>query len=124
MNRIKIVEILIAIDEEIGVAFRADDNNRLRAAKAAHEAVGRLHVDGVDVERMRKFNNSVGALGYVSVRGITGANHHPDRCKCQEIDPTPHKHYDTAPHNCARCMKCESYDPAIGVLHGNKEQSR
>lgn len=119
MKREEVVRLLVTIDEEIGVAMELGDEERTRAAMAAHKAVSGLHVDGVDVVRMRRFNGSVGACGYTSRLGPTPASMHPDRCVCQGDDPTPHKHYDHAPHNCARCGKCESYEPAVKVSGEN-----
>jgi hypothetical protein len=65
-------------------------------------------------ERCERFSNTTGAMGYMSARGLTGANHHPDRCECQGSDPIPHKHYrDRPPHPCARCGECKAYMPAL-----------
>lgn len=64
-------------------------------------------------ERWRHFNDTVGAFGYISALGRTGANLHPDRCVCQSDDPTPHKHRAEPPHTCARCLECQGYRPAI-----------
>lgn len=60
-------------------------------------------------ERSRLFNDTTGALA--------GGNRHPHRCVCQTQETgayadTPHKHYDEAPYDCARCQ-CEAYRPAI-----------
>lgn len=65
------------------------------------------------LDRMRRFNATCGTDGYMSVRGRTAGSLHPDRCICQGSDRTPHKHRDEAPHGCARCVGCESYEPAI-----------
>lgn len=90
--------------------------------------------------RMRNFNATTGAFGYTTKYGITGANHHPDRCECQgnpnpeeadnigkvgsdygegvrvgrcgpNGDTTPHKHRDDG--SCARCSECKGYEPAV-----------
>lgn len=63
--------------------------------------------------RCRNFNDTMGAMGYMTAHGPAGGNRHPDRCKCQGNDTTPHKHYDDFPYSCARCMKCKAYDPAL-----------
>jgi hypothetical protein len=64
-------------------------------------------------ERRRVFHETCGAFGYISARGPTGANHHPDRCTCQGDDTTPHKHYNNPPYACARCGKCNAYTPLL-----------
>jgi hypothetical protein len=64
-------------------------------------------------ERSQRFSGTCGTHGYISKLGRTGANLHPDRCVCQGSDPTPHKHYREAPHNCARCTECDAYTPAL-----------
>ncbi len=76
------------------------------------ESALREYADEIEV-RVARFNDAVGALGYVSSYGLTGANHHPDRCKCQGSETTPHKHYSQPPHSCARCHPCEAYRPAV-----------
>jgi hypothetical protein len=59
--------------------------------------------------RCTRFNDTTGALTW----NYQSASLHPDRCKCQGNDPTPHKHYDEPPYACARCVKCEAYEPAV-----------
>ena len=63
--------------------------------------------------RSARFNETTGTHGYMTVHGPTGADHHPDRCVCQN-ETTPHKHYPEPPHSCARCLECTAYEPAIG----------
>ena len=63
------------------------------------------------VERWRRFNETTGACGYAIDGKKYGGHQHPDRCKCQGTDTTPHKHYSDAPHRCARCGKCDAYEP-------------
>jgi hypothetical protein len=66
------------------------------------------------VEQWRAFNETTGAVGYMTKLGPTGANSHPDRCVCQGDDRIPHKHYTDDPlHPCARCGKCAAYQAAI-----------
>lgn len=83
-------------------------------------------------ERMVRFNETTGVMGYSSKTGIRGGNHHPDRCYCQgdpnpgisdrtqdglrrgacgpNGDTTPHKHYENG--GCARCgSDCTGYVP-------------
>lgn len=67
-------------------------------------------------DRGKRFNETTGAFGYMSVHGPRGGHQHPDRCWCQGDDPTPHKHYDGAPNMCARCSECRGYAPAIPEL--------
>lgn len=55
--------------------------------------------------RVFRFNETSGC--------IYGGRSHPDRCKCQGAEDTPHKHYGEPPHRCARCGKCDAYAPAI-----------
>lgn len=89
-------------------------------------------------ERSRRFNETTGVFGYTSIGGFTlGANHHPDRCRCQGdpfpgdgrgdraalgigrharegtpyADTTPHKHRLKPPFACARCLECTGYVP-------------
>ena len=64
-------------------------------------------------ERRERFHSTTGAFGYTTEAGPTGANSHPDRCKCQGDETTPHKHYTDPPHRCARCNECSGYDPAV-----------
>lgn len=85
-------------------------------------------------ERMERFNETTGVMGYISVRGPLGGNYHPDRCYCQggpnpapkhrpltdmdlrrgvcgpNGDTTPHKHYSDS-GKCARCLDCTGYVP-------------
>lgn len=63
-----------------------------------------------DEERSRHFNETCGVRGYMSKRGLTGADLHPDRCTCQN-ETTPHKHYTDL--RCARCLLCSTYTPAV-----------
>lgn len=81
----------------------------VRFVRAVHDA----SPEGIE-ERRRRFNDTTGIFGYISKRGPTGANHHPDRCRCQRHDTTPHKHHGP-PHStltgCARCLECEAYLP-------------
>lgn len=32
-------------------------------------------------------------------------------CVCQGSDPVVHTHYQDEPHGCARCVKCNAYQP-------------
>jgi hypothetical protein len=66
-------------------------------------------------ERIDRFKQTTGALGYTTIRGPTGAHVHPDRCVCQGHDTTPHQHYRDAPHRCARCLDCIGYRPAFNL---------
>ncbi len=59
--------------------------------------------------RSGRFNNTTGALGYMTAQGPRGGQSHPDACKCQD-ETTPHKHRSEPPFRCARC-KCEAYVP-------------
>lgn len=87
--------------------------------------------------RMRRFNETTGAFGYIGRigdwSGPVGANHHPDRCRCQgnpnpgdsdyghgnvghgsvgpNGDTTPHKHREDG--SCARCIECTGYEPMV-----------
>jgi hypothetical protein len=58
---------------------------------------------------VKRFNDTTGTHGYISSKGPTGANFHPDRCICQGNDPTPHKHSLEPPYSCARCVECKAY---------------
>jgi len=57
------------------------------------------------------FNTTVGAMGYMTERGFSGANRHPNRCTCQGNDPIPHKHRSDPPFACARCLDCPAFVP-------------
>lgn len=91
--------------------------------------------DETRLARMREFNETTGVFGYMTARGPTGANHHPDRCVCQgnpnsddldygeqvragscgpNGDTTPHKH--RADGSCARCLECQQYVPMIPTM--------
>lgn len=63
-------------------------------------------------ERSTNFNDTTGVHGWTSELGRHGGDSHPDRCTCQGDDTTPHKHYGTWPHSCARCA-CSAYSPAV-----------
>ena len=66
-------------------------------------------------ERFIEFNSAGGAVSW----NRRPFSVHPDRCKCQGDDPTPHRHYERdAGHPCARCSKCEAYKPAIELSCG------
>lgn len=109
VNRDTIIRILTDLDAEIGRATQANDEAYVRLTVRAHEAVSQLRVDGVDLERLERFNDTTGALTW----NYRSAAEHPDRCTCQGTETTPHKHYDHAPYNCARCLECKSYTPAV-----------
>lgn len=65
----------------------------------------------------KRFNETTGAIGYISAAGYTGADHHPDRCICQGTDTTPHKHYKEPPYECGRCVECKGFVPVNLTVH-------
>jgi len=64
-------------------------------------------------DRCARFNDTTGALTW----NYQSASLHPDRCKCQGNETTPHKHYAYPPYACARCSDCKAYEPAVAASH-------
>ena len=85
------------------------------STKAYRDGWDRVFGPPTSEERRKRFKRTTGAFGYMTKRGPTGANHHPDRCECQKNDKTPHQHYDDPPHSCARCLECQAYKPVNEV---------
>jgi hypothetical protein len=111
-----IAAILSSLNDELerlhnlgvpGLRPSDEDWERVRVILRAYHAVQKIPADDVDLARLGRINNEGGALSWCG-RSF-GA--HPDRCVCQGDDPGPHRHYDHAPYRCARCGKCESYNP-------------
>ena len=63
-------------------------------------------------QRRVRFDDTTGALSWNLSWNRKSAALHPDRCTCQHDDPTPHQHYTSPPHKCARCLECTGYNPA------------
>jgi len=79
----------------------------VRIVLRAYHAIGKIRAEDVDHARLDRINGEGGALSWC---GRSFAEH-PDRCDCQGADPIPHRHYDEAPHHCARCVECRGYAP-------------
>ncbi len=91
-----------------------DDSVKVPAGKLlASTPIKRPPGEPVPDERWQRFNDTTGALSW----NRRSAAEHPDRCVCQN-ETTPHKHYDYAPHACARCGDCNSYRPAVEPAPG------
>jgi hypothetical protein len=107
MNSEAVAAILSALNDECGRLNDGADYEAQRVVLRAYAAIGKIRAEDVDLVRLDHFNGSGGALSW---------NHrsfaiHPDRCKCQGNDPIPHRHYDYAPYDCARCLRCRGYSP-------------
>jgi len=111
-----IADILSALNDECGrlqalevpgVRPSDEDWEKMRVVLHAYRAIGRIRAEDVDHARLDRINHQGGALSW---EGRSFALH-PDRCECQGSDPIPHRHYDHAPHRCARCGQCDAYAP-------------
>ena len=93
--------------ETSGVRPSDEDWEKVRVVLRAYDAIGKIRAEDVPHDRLDRINGEGGALSWC---GRSFAMH-PDRCTCQGTDPIPHRHYDQAPHRCARCLQCEAYSP-------------
>ena len=109
MKSAAIARILSTLNDECGRLSDLDaDLKTMQTVLQAYDAVGKIRAEDVPTNRLDRINNEGGALSWC---GRSFAEH-PDRCKCQERDPIPHRHYDHAPYSCARCG-CDAYSPEV-----------
>jgi len=109
-----IADILSTLNDELGRLNDLETRplteaewERVRIVLRAYHAIGEIRADDVDHARLDRINSQGGALSW----GGRSFAEHPDRCECQGNEPIPHRHYDEAPHRCARCRECNAYSP-------------
>jgi hypothetical protein len=111
VKREVIAAILSSLNDECGRLNELDcpelTEDDVRTILNAYDAVGKIRAEDVSMDRLDRINSHGGALSWC---GHSFAEH-PDRCKCQDNDPIPHRHYGHAPYACARCVECRGYDP-------------
>lgn len=122
-----IADMLSTLNDELGRLNELETRPRptdeewekVRIVLRAYHAIGKIRAEDVDHARLNRINNEGGALSWC---GRSFALH-PDRCECQGDDPIPHRHYDEAPHSCARCIECKAYVPVSGGAPAEEKTS-
>ena len=110
VRSVAIAKILSTLNDECGRLNDLDLDkvkDDIRIVLKAYNAIGKIRAEDVPMDRLYRINNEGGALSWCGHSFCL----HPDRCECQGDDPIPHRHYDYAPYNCARCGRCNGYSP-------------